>query len=92
MIFVTPTATIQSYVIATKLGWKPANVFTNWVSATSTFLGLAAKSGSTITDGTFTVNYLLDPTNPTYDSAAGHEALPPDHGEVRPEGERQRPS
>jgi branched-chain amino acid transport system substrate-binding protein len=71
VIFVTPTATIQSYVIATKLGWTPKNVFTNSVSATSTFLGIAAKSGSTITDGTFTVNYLLDPTNPTYNSAPG---------------------
>jgi branched-chain amino acid transport system substrate-binding protein len=71
VIFVTPTATIQSYVIATKLGWTPKNVFTNSVSATSTFLGIAAQSGSTITGGTFTVNYLLDPTNPTYNSAPG---------------------
>jgi hypothetical protein len=58
-------------VIATKLGWTPKNVITNGVSATSTFLGIAAKSGSTITNGTISVNYLLDPTNPTYDSAAG---------------------
>jgi ABC-type branched-subunit amino acid transport system substrate-binding protein len=71
VIFVTPTATIQSYVIATKLGWVPKNVFTNSVSATTTFLGIAAQSGSTITGGTFTVNYLLDPTNPTYASAPG---------------------
>jgi branched-chain amino acid transport system substrate-binding protein len=71
VIFVTPTATIQSYVIATKLGWTPKNVFTNSVSGTPTFLGIAAKSGSTITNGTFTVNYTLDPTNPTYDSAPG---------------------
>ena len=71
VIFVTPTATIQSYVIATKLGWTPKNVLTNSVSATTTFLGIAAKSGSTITGGTLTVNYLLDPANPTYDSAPG---------------------
>ena len=71
VIFLTPTATIQSYVIATKLGWKPAHVFTNSVSATTTFLGIAAKSGSAITSGTFTVNYLLDPTNPTYDNLPG---------------------
>jgi branched-chain amino acid transport system substrate-binding protein len=71
VIFVTPTATIQSYVIATKLGWKPAHVFTNSVSATTAFLGIAAKSGSTITDGTFTVNYLLDPTNPQYANQPG---------------------
>jgi branched-chain amino acid transport system substrate-binding protein len=71
VIFLTPTATIQSYVIATKLGWTPAHVFTNSVSATTTFLGIAAKSGSTITNGTFTVNYLLDPTNPIYAKQPG---------------------
>ncbi len=71
VIFVTPTGTIQSYVIATKLGWTPAHVFTNSVSATDTFLTIAAKSGSTITNGTITVNYLLDPNNPTFAKLAG---------------------
>ena len=71
VIFATPTPTIQSYVIATKLGWTPAHVITNSVSATDTFLTIATKSGSTITNGTLTVNYLLDPANPIYNKQPG---------------------
>jgi branched-chain amino acid transport system substrate-binding protein len=71
VIFATPTPTIQSYVIATKLGWTPAHVITNSVSATDAFLTIATKSGSTITNGTLTVSYLLDPANPIYDKTAG---------------------
>jgi branched-chain amino acid transport system substrate-binding protein len=71
VIFVTPTGTIQAYVIATKLGWTPAHVITNSDSATNSFLTLATKSGSRITDGTLTVNYLLDPSNPIYNTQPG---------------------
>ena len=71
VIFATPTPTIQAYVISTKLGWKPAHVITNSVSATDTFLTLATKSGSDNTNGTLTVNYVLDPANPKYDSTPG---------------------
>ena len=66
-----PHGTIQSYVIATKLGWHPANVITNSVSATVPFLTIAKQSGSDITDGTITVNYLLDPSNPVYNNTPG---------------------
>jgi branched-chain amino acid transport system substrate-binding protein len=71
VIFATPTPTIQSYVIATKLGWTPAHVITNSVSATDAFLTIATKSGSTITNGTLTVSYLLDPANPIYNKQPG---------------------
>jgi branched-chain amino acid transport system substrate-binding protein len=71
VIFATPTPTIQAYVIATKVGWKPAHVITNSVSATDAFLTIATKSGSDITNGTITVNYLLDPSNPIYNKAPG---------------------
>jgi branched-chain amino acid transport system substrate-binding protein len=71
VIFATPTPTIQAYVIATKLGYKPANVFTNSVSATDPFLTLAEKSGSNVVEGTYSVNYELDPSNPIYDKQAG---------------------
>jgi branched-chain amino acid transport system substrate-binding protein len=70
-IFVTPTPTIQAYVIATKIGWHPARVITNSVSATDTFLTIATKSGSDITAGTLTVGYLIDPSNPVYNSWPG---------------------
>jgi branched-chain amino acid transport system substrate-binding protein len=71
VIFATPTPTIQAYVVATKLGWTPTHVITNSVSATDAFLTLATKSGSTITNGTITVNYLLDPSNPVYNKQPG---------------------
>jgi branched-chain amino acid transport system substrate-binding protein len=71
VIFATPTPTIQAYVVATKLGWTPAHVITNSVSATDAFLTIATKSGSTITNGTLTVNYLLDPANPIYNKQPG---------------------
>jgi branched-chain amino acid transport system substrate-binding protein len=71
VIFATPTPTIQSYVVATKLGWTPAHVITNSVSATDAFLTIATKSGSTITNGTITVSYLLDPANPIYNKQPG---------------------
>ena len=70
-IFITPTGTIQSYVIATKLGWHPTTVITNSVSATAPFLTIAKQSGSDLTDGTISVNYLLDPSNPVYNKTAG---------------------
>jgi branched-chain amino acid transport system substrate-binding protein len=71
LIFATPTPTIQAYVIATKLGWKPANVITNSVSATDPFLTIAEKSGATTVEGTLSVNYLLDPSNPIYNKNPG---------------------
>jgi branched-chain amino acid transport system substrate-binding protein len=71
IIFATPTPTIQAYVIATKLGWTPAHVITNSVSATDTFLTIAEKSGSNIVEGTISVNYLLDPSNPIYNKQPG---------------------
>ncbi|HEX4527685.1 MAG TPA: ABC transporter substrate-binding protein [Gaiellaceae bacterium] len=71
VIFATPTPTIQSYVIATKLGWSPAHVITNSVSATDPFLTIAEKSGSNIVEGTISINYLLDPSNPIYNKQPG---------------------
>ena len=71
VIFATPTPTIQAYVIATKLGWKPAHVITNSVSATDPFLTIAEKSGSDIVEGSISINYLLDPSNPVYNKQPG---------------------
>ena len=70
-LFATPTPTIQAYVIGTKLGYKPANVFTNSVSATDPFLTIAEKSGSDIVEGTLSTGYLLDPSNPIYNKQPG---------------------
>jgi branched-chain amino acid transport system substrate-binding protein len=71
MLFATPTPTVQAYVIGTKLGYKPKQVFTNSVSATDNILTLAEKSGSDIVEGTISINYLLDPSNPAYGKQPG---------------------
>jgi len=71
IIFATPTPTIQSYVVATKLGWHPAHVITNSVSATDAFLTIATKSGSDLTNGTLSVGYTMDPANPIYNKTPG---------------------
>jgi branched-chain amino acid transport system substrate-binding protein len=71
IIFATPTPTIQSYVVATKLGWHPAHVITNSVAATDAFLTIATKSGSDITNGTLSVGYTQDPANPIYNKLPG---------------------
>ena len=71
MIFGTPTPTIRAYVTATKLGWKPAHIFTNSVSATDTFLTIAKNGGSDLTDGTITATYLRDPASPKLANDAG---------------------
>ena len=49
MIFVTPTPTIQTYAIIRALGWKPANIYVNSVSATDTFMGAAVRASSAAT-------------------------------------------
>jgi branched-chain amino acid transport system substrate-binding protein len=91
VIFATPTPTIQAYVIATKLGWTPAHVITNSVSATDPFLTIATKSGSTITNGTVTVNYGLDPSNPIYNSAPGMKLYRQIMAKYNPKGNANDP-
>src|SRR5438477_4971527 len=71
VLFATPTPTIQAYVIGTKLGYKPAHVITNSVSATDPFLTIAEQSGSNIVEGSLSVGYLLDPSNPIYNKQPG---------------------
>ena len=90
IIFATPTPTIQAYVISTKLGWHPAHVITNSVSATDAFLTIATKSRLGQHERDADGQLPARPGEPALQQAAGHEAVPPDHGEVQPEGECER--
>jgi branched-chain amino acid transport system substrate-binding protein len=66
-IFATPKFTIQSYAIAHALGWNPPVIYTNSVSATTYFLGLAQRSGGgDLVDHTFTVQFAKDPASPRW--------------------------
>jgi ABC-type branched-subunit amino acid transport system substrate-binding protein len=65
-IFATPKFAIQSYVFANRLGWRP-RIINNTVSAATNVMLLASEGGKNKTvDGTLTLNFLKDPTNPLY--------------------------
>ncbi len=71
VIFTTPKFAIQSYAIANALKWSPAVIYTTSVSATDTFLTLAKSSGGgDLPERTYTVQYLKDPANPSWDNDA----------------------
>ncbi|MSO58593.1 MAG: branched-chain amino acid ABC transporter substrate-binding protein [Thermoleophilia bacterium] len=72
VILATPKFTIQTYAIANALKWSPPVIYTNSVSATDTFLGLAIKSGAgAVPYNTFTTQYAKDPANARWDSDEG---------------------
>jgi branched-chain amino acid transport system substrate-binding protein len=72
MIFGTPTPTIRTYATMAAVGWKPANIFLNSVSATDTFMGIAvARAGAAEVNGSISVYYTKDPANPSWTNDAG---------------------
>ena len=72
MIFGTPTPTIRTYATMAAVGWKPANIFLNSVSATDTFMGIAvARAGAAEVNGSLSVYYTKDPANPSWANDAG---------------------
>jgi ABC-type branched-subunit amino acid transport system substrate-binding protein len=65
-VFATPKFAIQAYVFANRLGWKP-RVINNTVSAASNIMLLASEGGKNkVVNGTVTLNFLKDPTNPLF--------------------------
>ena len=72
MIFGTPTPTIRTYATMAAIGWKPANIFVNSVSATDTFMGIAvARAGAAEVNGSLSTYYTKDPANPSWANDAG---------------------
>jgi branched-chain amino acid transport system substrate-binding protein len=70
VILATPTPAIQAMVTAAKIGWNPANVFLNNVSAVSTFLKLAAANGAKV-DGIISTGAYVDASIPEESNLAG---------------------
>jgi ABC-type branched-subunit amino acid transport system substrate-binding protein len=71
MVFATPLFAIQSYVYAHKLGWTP-KVFVNAVSSAANIMGLAkAGAGKKQVEGTISIVFLKDPTDPHWANDAG---------------------
>jgi ABC-type branched-subunit amino acid transport system substrate-binding protein len=72
MIFATPAKTIQTYATIARVGWKPANVFLNSVSATDAFMTTAVNlAGAATVNGSISTYYLKDPANPSWNNDAG---------------------
>ena len=70
-IFATPKFAIQAFVFANKLGWKPARVINNAVSAASNIMQLAAEGGTNkVVDSTISIVFLKDPTDPQWKNDA----------------------
>ena len=64
-IFATPGFSIPALVIVTKLGWTPANIYLNSVSAPQVYMEIAKKSGAALQNVT-SVGYIKDPTDPQW--------------------------
>jgi branched-chain amino acid transport system substrate-binding protein len=72
VIFATPSKTIQTYATISRLGWKPAHIILNSVSATQTFMGIAVSlAGAATVNGSISVYYTKDPANPIWANDAG---------------------
>ena len=69
VILATPTPTIQAYAFGRGLGYNPEQIYLNSVSATSAFLNIAvARSAPAYVNGSLSVAYLKDPTNPRWNN------------------------
>ena len=70
-VFATPKFAIQSYVFANRLNWRPL-VVNNSVSGASNIMQLSSEGGKNKTvNGTITLNFLKDPTDPKWSKDAG---------------------
>ena len=71
VIFVTPRPTIQTYGIIRALGWNPARIYVNSVSATDAFMSTAVAASSAATvNGSISAAYLKDPAAPRWNNDA----------------------
>ena len=67
MIFVTTSASIQTYAIIRQLNWKPANIYVNNVSAADVWMTTATRASSPETvNGSISTGYLKDPSAPRF--------------------------
>jgi branched-chain amino acid transport system substrate-binding protein len=67
-----PTQAIIAYATMAGMGWKPANIFTASVAASSTFLPIAVqRAGAAEVNGTISTYYLKDPANPSWANDPG---------------------
>jgi branched-chain amino acid transport system substrate-binding protein len=67
VIIATPGPTIRAYGTGKALNFNPEQIYVNSVSATAAFLNTAvASAGAPYVNGSISMNYLRDPSNPAY--------------------------
>ncbi len=65
MIFGTPRYSVQSFIYANRLGWKP-QIFVNSVASASNLMEIASDAGNNKrVNGTISIQFLKDPTDST---------------------------
>jgi ABC-type branched-subunit amino acid transport system substrate-binding protein len=70
VIVATPKPAIQAFIAVNKLGWKPAIIVNAVASATNT-MKIAELSSGKRTEGTISISFLKDPTDPRWSKDAG---------------------
>ena len=69
VLLATPTPTIRAYATGKALGYNPEQIYLNSVSATAAFLNIAVgAAGAPYVNGSISVQYLKDPSQPTWDN------------------------
>ncbi len=71
MIFALPKQAIQAFVVAAKLGWKPAEYVTSVSIDPAVMQIVHLNSGNAVGVGATSTAFLHDPTNPTQATSAG---------------------
>ena len=65
MIFGTPRYSVQSFIYANRLGWRP-QIFVNSVASASNLMEIASDAGNNKrVNGTISIQFLKDPTDST---------------------------
>jgi branched-chain amino acid transport system substrate-binding protein len=70
VIVATPKPAIQAFIAVNKIGWKPRIILNTVASATNT-MKIAELSSNKRTEGTISMSFLKDPTDPRWAKDAG---------------------
>jgi ABC-type branched-subunit amino acid transport system substrate-binding protein len=70
LVAATPKPTIQAFIAANRIGWKP-RVIVNAVSSASSTMQIVAASTPRLAEGTLSLVFLKDPNDPAWRDDAG---------------------
>jgi ABC-type branched-subunit amino acid transport system substrate-binding protein len=70
VVVATPKPAIQTFIAVNKLGWKP-KIIVNAVASASNTMKIAELSSTRRTEGTLSIAFIKDPTDPRWTNDAG---------------------